>query len=341
MWFEKLTGFHEESPEQVHDNMSIDGKLLKFHTNGMQYIYGSLEVPSLKDLRKQVKNSNTLKGKLKLSAIRADVRDLHLDSNNSNALFQVASQFNLLEMISPNISPEHGIECYEHDHTQGPICAMLAGAGTIYRNYFVDIDGQIGQSSEKQIDCLFDIGCILGNIDNCLWEMRNGYALLTKQGLCDINHKLESMSESDINTLRETLRIGIQWNTQVTENKSIHKVTQAYCSALPVAYVGHSSKLWKPFASLILEACYEATICAGILNSIKNGNNTIYLTLVGGGVFGNQLEWITGAIERAVKLYSDYELNIVIINYESIPNEVSRLVKLDLMENIRIWTHRV
>ena len=84
MWFEKLTGFHEESPEQVHDNMSIDGKLLKFHTNGMQYIYGSLEVPSLKDLRKQVKNSNALKGKLKLSAIRADVRDLHLRIKTTN-----------------------------------------------------------------------------------------------------------------------------------------------------------------------------------------------------------------------------------------------------------------
>lgn len=48
-----------------------------------------------------------------------------------NALFQVASQFNLLEMINPNITPEMGIDRYEFDRTQGPICAMSCGAETI------------------------------------------------------------------------------------------------------------------------------------------------------------------------------------------------------------------
>ena len=55
------------------------------------------------------------------------------------------------------------------------------------------------------------------------------------------------------------LRIGIQWNTQVTLNDSKHLVTQAYCSALPVAYSHHPSTLWAEFARLVLEAAYEVT----------------------------------------------------------------------------------
>ncbi len=52
-------------------------------------------------------------------------------------MFQVASQFNLLEMISPNVTPDDGIGIYENDPTQGPACAIACGAGTIYRNYLV------------------------------------------------------------------------------------------------------------------------------------------------------------------------------------------------------------
>ena len=38
----------------------------------------------------------------------------------AGALFQVASQFNLLEMVSPDVTPEHGVSGYAHDLTLGP-----------------------------------------------------------------------------------------------------------------------------------------------------------------------------------------------------------------------------
>jgi transposase len=50
-------------------------------------------------------------------------------------------QFNLLEMTSPSVSPEHGVTRYQDDHTQGPACAIAAGAATIYRNYFAPVGG--------------------------------------------------------------------------------------------------------------------------------------------------------------------------------------------------------
>ena len=38
----------------------------------------------------------------------ADVQALHADAANAGTLFQVASQFNLLEMTSPDLTPEQG-----------------------------------------------------------------------------------------------------------------------------------------------------------------------------------------------------------------------------------------
>lgn len=326
MWLKKLIGF-PESKEAIQKNITLKDNKLKSLVNEKEYHYGTLETLSLKDLREKVKNSNAKKGKQKLKAIQADVKDLHKDLNNPNALFQVASQFNLLEMVGSNVTPEMGIERYEDDYTQGPICAICCGAGTIYRNYFVEVNGEIGQSTTNQIDCLAEIGEALGNGNNQLWEMRNGYALLKEDGLHTINTQLNVMNQDEVDILREQLPIGVQWDIQVTLDGSEHRVSQAYCSTLPVSYVGFPSELWKPFASLVLEASYEATICAGILNAIEYGNATVYLTLAGGGVFGNEMEWIVSAIERAIRLYEDYELEVVIVNYGSINEDVLQLVE--------------
>jgi hypothetical protein len=38
--------------------------------------------------------------------------------------------------------PEQGVGRYENDFTQGPACAVSAGAGTIYRNYWVPVNGE-------------------------------------------------------------------------------------------------------------------------------------------------------------------------------------------------------
>ena len=322
MWLKNLTGFNE-SKEAIVKNITVKDGVLKSKVNNKSYYYGTLETPTLKELRERVTNSNSKKGKLKLQAIQADVRALHLDETNGNALFQVASQFNLLEMVGANVSPEEGIDIYEYDNTQGPICAICCGAGTIYRNYFVELEGQVGQSASNQIDCLAKVSEALGNENNALWEMRNGYALLREDGLYAINRQLDEMSEDEVDALREKLQIGLMWDTQVTLDGCNHKVSQAYCSALPVSYVGFPIELWKSFASLILEASYEATICGAILN----GDKRVYLTLVGGGVFGNELEWICSAIERACLKYVEYDLDVMIVNYGSISDEVLELLE--------------
>lgn len=326
-WFETLTGLPEKSPQQVRRNISVDRQTLTSKGNGKVFACGQLETPTLAELRERVHASGYKRGKLSLREVVTNVQHLHTNVSNAGSLFQVASQFNLLEMVSPSVTPEDGIGIYEHDRTQGPACAIAAGAGTIYRNYFAIVNGQTGQSATNQIDCLADIGAALGNTNGRLWEMRNGYALASRSGLVEIANRLQSLNESEIDRLRALLRIGIQWNTQVTLNDSRHTVSQAYCSALPVAYSHSPRDLWAAFARLVLEAAYEATISTAILNATNNGSNRLFLTLLGGGAFGNDTDWIIRGIERALTLYKDVELDVAIVSYGSSNLDVQQLVR--------------
>ncbi|HUP79054.1 MAG TPA: hypothetical protein VM260_10915 [Pirellula sp.] len=107
----------------------------------------------------------------------------------------------------------------------------------------------------------------------------------------------------------------MQWDTQVTLDGCEHLVTQAYCSALPVNY-SLPLQLWERFARLILEAAYEATLAAAVLNASKSGNKSVYLTLLGGGAFCNDQVWILDAIRRATKLYAGFDLVVKIVSFD-------------------------
>ena len=328
MWFHKLTGFDETGHKHVHQNILVNDGALTSRVNGKQYRYGTLLIPSLGELRQAVTNGTG--DDLHLSEVVADVVTLHKDPGNAGALFQVASQFNLLEMVHPSVTPEYGIDIYEHDHTQGPACAIACGAGTIYRNYFVPVNGKLGQTADNQIDCLADMGSMLGNTDNNLWQMKNGYALATSDGIGIINEQLESMPETERDSIRSALRVGIQQDTEVTISDTHHTVSQIYCSALPVAYSNIPATLWERFARLVLEATYEATLCAGIQNSTRTGNNKVYLTLVGGGAFGNNIAWILDAIERACRIHRRSGLDVYIVSRGGNNQKVQeRLTKID------------
>lgn len=314
-WFEALTGFAESTPDEVRRTLRIDGETLTSEVNGKAMACGRLEIPSLADLRDCVNQQAAAGGELSVRELVADVRALHADANNAGALFQVASQFNLLEMVSPQVTPELGVGLYEGDHTQGPACAVAAGAGTIYRNYFASVDGQTGQSADHQIDCLADIGRALGNTAGSLWRMQNGYALASEDGLIEISNRLRKANHDERDALRALLRIGIQRDTQVTLQGCEHRVSQAFCSALPVAYSKHSPDVWEPFARLVLEAAYEATLCAAALNAERAGNSRVFLTLLGGGAFGNKPHWIADGLRRALQCHRHRSIDVAIVSH--------------------------
>ncbi len=325
-WFETLTGFEESDGDDVRRKLTIDGLKLRSDVNGHSWQFGSLDMPSLAELRERVARCPIVSRRTTVREVVADVQDLHCDPTNAGAMFQVASQFNLLEMISPNVTPDDGIGIYENDPTQGPACAIACGAGTIYRNYFVPVGDHVGQSSAHQIDCLADVGAAFGNDDHHLWTMRNGYALPTRKGLNRVRMELKSADAAKVDQFRSLLRIGVHRKTQVTLRDCQHVVTQAYCSALPVSYSGLEAALWEPFARMVLEAAYEATFCAALLNAAETGNHQLYLTLLGGGAFGNDTNWILSSIERALSLHQNSGLDIAIVSYGKSKDFVRSLV---------------
>jgi hypothetical protein len=162
-WFEKLTGFRETSYEETRARLEVEGGRLLSRINGASYGIGELELVSLQTLRERAKSAGNLPGRIKTSVVTGDVRRMHRSPENAGALFQVASQFNLLEMVSPEVTPELGVTRYQSDRTQGPACAIAAGAATIYRNYFVPIDGSQGQTAKRQLDGLADLGAALSS----------------------------------------------------------------------------------------------------------------------------------------------------------------------------------
>ncbi len=315
MWFEDLMGFKELNHENVHNNIGVDGEYLFSKVNNEKYKYGNLELVSLKDLRQKITAPKTNIIKITVAEKVGDVQMLHKDVRNENAVFQAASQFNLLEMVDPSVSPESGVANYQLDRTQGPACAIACGAGTIYRNYFVDVKGLKGQTRNNQIDGLEDIGKILKNKELDLWKMQNGYAFPSSEGIAYINNHLSSLSDVAYDILLSNLKVGVQWNTEVTISNTRHTVNQVYCSALPVAYSQLEDDLFEPFAQLVLDATYEATILTAIQNLETSGNNKLFLTLVGGGVFGNKLSWIFSAIRKAVMRYKYFPLDIQIVSF--------------------------
>jgi hypothetical protein len=232
-------------------------------------------------------------------------------------------------MVSEHVTPEQGVTGYIYDGTQGPACAMAAAAGTVYRNYFVSVGDRVGQTRDHQLDALSGVGAALSDLIglpvSALWNMQNGYALCTAEGLPAISHLLDTASEDVIDELRSALAIGLHRNVEVTDGSGRH-VSQAYCSALPVGYSTLPRKDWEPFARLVLEASYEAVMLAAVEQASAGGSNTVLLTRIGGGVFGNGDDWIDSAIERAMDLVKDAGLDIVFVAHGSVSPGIQGIV---------------
>lgn len=278
---------------------------------------------SLRMLRERATANDGVPGRLTVGEMVGDVRWLHRSPELSGALFQVASQFNLLEMVHPGVTPEDGVTRYEDDPTQGPACAIAAGAATIYRNYFAPVLGEPGQTRDRQLDGLADMGrafcAALGRPVRDLWTMRNGYALCTRDGLDAIRAHLAKIDDAGRDALREALCIGLNWDVEVTDGEEPHPgfVSQAFCSALPVAYSEVQSRHWVPFATLILESAYEATLWAAVLNARRGASNIVLLTRLGGGAFGNADSWIDGALRHALNRVRDFGLDVRLVRRDT------------------------
>eukprot|EP00475_Leptophrys_vorax_P000796 TRINITY_DN10436_c0_g1_i2.p1 TRINITY_DN10436_c0_g1~~TRINITY_DN10436_c0_g1_i2.p1 ORF type:complete len:478 (+),score=100.50 TRINITY_DN10436_c0_g1_i2:131-1564(+) len=358
-WFTELFGFKETASE-VRKNLSFneETRTVTSSVNGMTYKAGKFLTPSLEQLRKDVHNEDVA-GQLRLSHAYGDVSLLQANEENRYAVFQVASQFNCLEFVGPACTPEMGVTGYVHDQTQGPCCSVSCGPATVYRNYFhpfyrvkkLDDEKeekelvQTGQSSAIQINNLDEIEQLLDNKTHKYFRQKNGYVDAAVESLRNLNKRLEEPGLED--SVKEKLKVGVQLDSQVTSSNwgrtqlrnDDHLITQVFCSAISISYSRCSQRSWERFARIILDATYEATFLAALQNAIfhefQHASNVLYLTLIGGGVFGNEINWIAHSIRNCCLKFKDTNLDVRIVSYGQPDHEVVDLVSSFAKESLR------
>ncbi len=104
-WFARLTGFPPEGAYDVtRELLRVDGDQLVSTVTGARHGIGSLSVPTLAQLRDGINLPATQRSTVR--CVTGEARAMHADPPElEGALFQVASQFNLLEMTSPHVTP--------------------------------------------------------------------------------------------------------------------------------------------------------------------------------------------------------------------------------------------
>lgn len=329
-WFIKIFGIREQDYDTtkklftfIKTNIPVRGKgyINKLIApNGNMYDVGEFSTPTLSEIRKIAINILLIKpSEYNVYMPKEEplivIEDLIVEDILTNhiefpdATIQAASQFNALEFVGPDVTPKDGITNYKNDPTQGPACALACAAGTFVRNYFY-------QTPEEQINYLDEFEKAIKNKENKYFEIKNGYLMLIgttqkqkKQKLANLNKYLTELCKpeniDEYNKLKNLIKIGLHQNVEIIfknrfelVDKKGKTINQVYAAALPIAYnnIGDDPN-WQNFATLILEAQYEATL----LSAIKNVNNDVILTFVGGGAFGNKKEWIFNAIVTAIK----------------------------------------
>jgi hypothetical protein len=341
-WFRLIFGFLETSAA-CRENLSIitqDGvQYLKSSKHERSYRIGQFTTPSIRELRSkslELLQERNMKLQTTYShCVVGDVLELHHQYPQST--FQAASQLNCLEFASPRALPEHGVTIYAGDHTQGPACALACASGTMYRNYFAvpptNPEGVVGQSADSQFNLLDDLEKFLDNSRNQFWVVKNGYINSTRGSLQLLNQVLASQNpENLIDLIKVGVHddVGVVFSTRYVPIESDLYVTQVYCSALSCAYTPIPIDLWQPFAEIVLQAQYEATIWAAVINYLRGGTNILLLTFVGGGVYGNEKAWIGRSIARALSIASKYDcgLDIRICHYNRIDEEMKNIIDM-------------
>jgi hypothetical protein len=167
----KLQRMWEEQYRQLlnYTMTHLLGKSPNFHgfyrdsQNRLQLLKTASDNPSARS----VFGFDSTRNNLKYYTMTSTSRAIHINPSYHDSIFQVASQFNALEMVNSTVTPQQGISNYIHDGTQGPECAMMCPFGTLYRNYFCMPNASTNeQPADKSINANPQIGTADGKDPN-------------------------------------------------------------------------------------------------------------------------------------------------------------------------------
>lgn len=279
-----------------------------------------LTIDALRNKTKIIEQSNSGEGTLsvigvdfsnKESACAAyvDIGALQADSNNKDCVFQAASNFNILEFVNAEQTPEtQPLSTYPGDITQGPFAAISAAPGTVLRHYFMYHDNnttpqQWRQTKDKQVNLLDQTGIAVKN-GYVQFESTDFNALAT-----DLVGKIKVAYHRDVQVTfgQNFLKTG----THAVVKDQSQIIDQVYTAAVDFGKDNAQFKNNKQallVAQAVLDAAYEGTIRA----AYAHGKKKVFLTLIGGGVFANSPEMIAAAIEKQIDFIKQSGMSVVL-----------------------------
>eukprot|EP00933_Yihiella_yeosuensis_P053650 TRINITY_DN51916_c0_g1_i1.p1 TRINITY_DN51916_c0_g1~~TRINITY_DN51916_c0_g1_i1.p1 ORF type:complete len:521 (-),score=98.42 TRINITY_DN51916_c0_g1_i1:65-1627(-) len=335
-WFQRAFGCNE--PAKYTDARKLfnySKGVLTVKATGKQFHVGSFEVLSCTELQKRLSEELGVEtrqthgpltlgdvkprepgalGGLRFRNLPALTADLHEDPENAGAVFQVTSAYNCLSLQDPRQTPEDGVNRYSNEATQSTACAVSCPAATVFRNYFVNEDGQGGEG--QQLDLVAQISKVVRNDKDKYFSMKNGF-LMPKHEVAELSKRVEQ-DPILCDDVSAAVNVGVHWDTQVVdrEGHTQHNVCQVFCSAAPVGYAKIVKVFeWEPFAKSLLAGAYDATLSAAALLAAKRKDRVkVYLTLVGGGSLGNRQSWLCKSIERVLKAHEMEPLDVFLVH---------------------------
>lgn len=196
-----------------------------------------------------------------------------------------------------------------NDRTQGPFASVSTGPGSIMRVYgmYYNKDtppSEWMQTSQKSISMVDNL--------KSYYTVHNGY--ITNTG------SESTLPEYKIDELLDKVRIGVQQDVDVVFGRRRyglmelvsprHRVSQAFCAGMNLKQGASGRKNAavrgsREKAVLMLRASYVGAYLAAVVL----GSKKLFLTFVGGGVFGNSVDIIINELVYAHRLIGLSSLN--------------------------------
>lgn len=281
-----------------------------------------------------------------------DVAAYQADPNNAGAVFQVASNFNGLETTAydKNIETET-LTDYTSDYTQGPFASISAAPGLIYRRFFlfhgqgsnnVSEWGQLNdpnsdKAKNRKVNLLENIQdifvspagypCFDDTITTREWQgtrmggyevdvQKPSFKVGSKEYQCKGIHRTPTAKDFDTIQMAYHANIPVLFGKtaggthQILNFNNPHTVDQIFAAAVDLAQ-GTNEKSDKniAWAKTILRADYQGALQAAFLK----GKKRVFLTLMGGGAFGNDFQHIFDAMYAQKDFIIKSGLEVILI----------------------------
>lgn len=354
-FFEHTLGITENDFKKLSQaqkkQFCCDGNLVNGKTN-QRFSHGTFVQHSIKELR-ELAEKKEKPGGGSFSIIEAYDKPWEnwfrryvdtgaLQAKYNDAVFQVASNFNALEGGG---SPHAGLMDYLSPYlfVQGECAAISANPGLLYRLYFMPHERN-GKTYYGQLEQQTNLIEAIANDNWPNIPMHNGYP-----GSIENNQILANLKDEQYNQILEKVCIGFHsdisvplglskqkseypdngryscWELNTTNNT----INQVFTAAFNLAGLNPQLPAHKNCAQLFLDAAYEGTLKSAFIH----GKKKVFLTLIGGGVFQNDLEWISRSIYNAVHSFvesSGLQVCLIIYWSGSYPKEKFDIIKQQL-----------